>query len=131
MRHKTKQNGISVYKNKNILKMGIESINIGGLIKEKVRERGMSIVQFAETIHKDRSGVYRIFNSQTIDTDLLVRISNVLDYNFFAEYCVGNSGKHPCSYLVITHENDNWRIYPLPTELQEHIAAHITKNSSS
>ncbi len=108
--------------------MVIENIHIGMLIKEKVKKKGMTIMQFARSIHKDRSGVYRIFNSANIDTDLLVRISNILDYNFFAEYCVGeaHSRSHHC--LVVAQEKDSWKVFPLPGDLQELIMSKIEDN---
>lgn len=108
--------------------MIIENIHIGMLIKARVKKKGMTIMQFAQSIHKDRSGVYRIFNSPNIDTDLLIRISNILDYNFFAEYCVGDAYSRSCPCLIVTQEKDNWTVFPLPDELQDLIMSKLDNN---
>lgn len=61
-------------------------IHIGSKIKEIVKQRGITTVEFAEHINYSRRNVYSIFKKESIDTDLLVRISEFLEYNFFEEY---------------------------------------------
>ena len=46
----------------------------------------MKITSFARELGFDRKRIYSIFNSKSIDTDLLVQISKILDYNFLIEY---------------------------------------------
>jgi plasmid maintenance system antidote protein VapI len=64
-----------------------KEINIGSLIRKTVKERQISVKCFAEKLGKDRSTVYDIFNRTSIDTDTLVRISEILEYNFFLSFC--------------------------------------------
>lgn len=45
----------------------------------------MSIAEFATRINRTRPTVYDIFNRKSIDTDLLIRISEVLHYDFLRE----------------------------------------------
>jgi len=51
-----------------------------------MEERKISISQFAKAIRCSRANVYNIFSAKSIDTDRLILISNVLDYDFLGEY---------------------------------------------
>ncbi len=67
--------------------MTIERQNIGKLIKEQVKEKGMSQAEFARLIGMARQNVAKlVFEKKSIDTDLLCKISEVLDCNFFDYY---------------------------------------------
>ena len=59
---------------------------IGYLIRRKLDEQGRSVKEFAEAIGFRRTNVYRIFNQQSIDTELLLAISIYLHYDFFSLY---------------------------------------------
>lgn len=63
----------------------MKNIHIGSIIRSKLEESSLSIAEFAERINRTRPTVYDIFNRKSIDTDLLVKISEVLDYNFLQE----------------------------------------------
>lgn len=63
----------------------MKDIHIGSIIRSKLEESPLSIAEFAERISRTRPTVYDIFNRKSIDTDLLVRISEVLDYDFLRE----------------------------------------------
>ncbi|MDE6347648.1 MAG: transcriptional regulator [Bacteroides sp.] len=63
----------------------MKDIHIGSIIRCKLEESPLSIAEFAERINRTRPTVYDIFNRKSIDTDLLVRISEVLDYDFLRE----------------------------------------------
>lgn len=63
----------------------MKNIHIGSIIRNKLEESSLSIAEFAERINRTRPTVYDIFNRKSIDTDLLVKISEVLDYNFLQE----------------------------------------------
>ena len=43
------------------------------------------MVWFANHLSCDRTNVYRIFAKNSLDTELLTRISIILDHNFFAD----------------------------------------------
>lgn len=58
-------------------------IHIGRLIEEELRRQGRSVSWFAERLYCDRTNVYSIFKRKSLDTDLLLRISQILNYNFF------------------------------------------------
>lgn len=61
-------------------------IHIGKEIEEELRRQERSVSWLARKINCDRTNIYRIFHKQDIDTNLLMRISNVLNRNFFALY---------------------------------------------
>ena len=58
---------------------------IGSLIKEELERQERSISWFARKLSCDRSNVYRLFQKNSIDTELLTRISIILNRNFFVE----------------------------------------------
>lgn len=58
---------------------------IGKLIKEELEKQERSISWFARKLSCDRSNIYRLFQKDSIDTHLLLRISLLLGRNFFDE----------------------------------------------
>ena len=57
---------------------------IGILIKEELEKQERSITWFARKLSCDRSNIYRLFQKESIDTNLLVRISILLGNDFFS-----------------------------------------------
>ena len=64
------------------------TVEIGLKIKEIFDQRNMKLTDFADELGTVRQNVYRIFKKQHLDTGLLLKISQVLDHNFF-QYYVG------------------------------------------
>ena len=62
-----------------------QNIHIGQMIKTVFDNSGLSVSDFARRIHFERTTVYSIFERQTIDALLLVRISIVLNHNFLSD----------------------------------------------
>ena len=58
-------------------------MHVGNIIRQKVIEKGVTIVWLANQMSCTRTNVYKIFERKSIDTDTLVRLSHVLDYDFF------------------------------------------------
>ena len=61
-------------------------IHIGRKIQSVFNQSGLSVAQFARLLDIQRTRIYGIFNSKTLDIDLLCRISDVLHYDFISEY---------------------------------------------
>lgn len=59
-----------------------KDVHIGSEIARVVREKGISITEFAGMICCHRKNVYDIFTRKSIDIDRLIRISEVLDHDF-------------------------------------------------
>ena len=64
----------------------MHNLHIGNLIKEELLKQERTISWFARKLYCDRSNVYDIFKRESIDTELLMRISLILDYDFFLVY---------------------------------------------
>lgn len=62
-------------------------MHIGKLIREVYdrQPRTLTANRFADAINCRRANVYNIFSRPTIDTELLMRISQVLNHDFFAD----------------------------------------------
>ncbi len=61
-------------------------IHIGSIIKDKFDEMGLSVSWFSKQLCCDRTNVYSIFKRESIDTALLVKISSILNHDFFKYY---------------------------------------------
>ena len=61
-------------------------IQIGQLIKEKFHESKLSIEKFADLVGCKRDNVYDIFRRERINTDQLLKISKILQFDFFKKY---------------------------------------------
>lgn len=64
----------------------MEEVHIGKKIREKLDEQGRGVKWFSDRLGCCRDNVYKIFQRKYIDTGLLLKISQVLDYDFFADY---------------------------------------------
>lgn len=76
--------------------------SIGVLIKLKVAEKGLTVSEFARRINTNRNNVYDIFKRDSIDTLLLQKISEVLEYNFFLNFIKENSVSEPSANYIKT-----------------------------
>ncbi len=61
-------------------------IHIGHLIRQELIRQERSPSWLARKINCERTNIYDIFERVSINTDLLAKISRVLDYDFFALY---------------------------------------------
>ena len=64
----------------------IREIHIGKLIKAKMKEQGRTNVWLARQIPCSPNHLYKVYAKPAINTDLLKRISRILDYNFFEDF---------------------------------------------
>lgn len=70
---------------------------IGELIKEELEKQERSVSWLARKLSCDRSNIYRLFQKESIDTTLLLRISVILKRNFFNELSEQWQAKSPDS----------------------------------
>lgn len=59
---------------------------IGQAIKHVLKEKGCTVVWFAERLKCSRTNVYKIFEKRSIGTGELMKISLILGYDFFRLY---------------------------------------------
>lgn len=64
----------------------IDEPHIGKLIKAELTRQGRSITWLATQLGYSRQNAYKIFSRKWIYTDLLLKISDLLDYDFFKCY---------------------------------------------
>jgi len=62
-------------------------IHIGEIIKNKMEVEGKKVSWLAKNINCHRNSVYRIYNQEHLYSELLLKISVILQYNFFSHYC--------------------------------------------
>ena len=62
-----------------------KDVHIGTEIKRVLKERNMSVTEFAKRICCHRKNVYDIFNRKTLDIDRIISISELLNYDFIHE----------------------------------------------
>jgi plasmid maintenance system antidote protein VapI len=62
------------------------AVHIGKLIGKKIKEIGMSKSELSRRINVTPQNTHYILGKNSIDTDLLLRISRALDYDFFQHY---------------------------------------------
>lgn len=58
-------------------------MHIGHLIEKELKGQERTVTWFAKQLNCDRTNIYNIFNRVTIDTELLIHISKVLNKDFF------------------------------------------------
>lgn len=61
-------------------------MHIGQLIRQKMKEQHRSTVWLARQLSYSRTNVYKIYEKSSIDTEVLLRISAILGYDFFSTY---------------------------------------------
>lgn len=71
--------------------MKINKVNIGLAIEQRLNELNMSKAEFGRLIGIPQQNVNRILSRVSIDTEKLVEICEVLEYNFFKEYFDGSA----------------------------------------
>ena len=81
-------------------------IHIGTIIEGKLKEKSMTVTEFADKINRERSTVYDIFTRKSIDTELLVLISKALDYDFIRTVYYGEETSPTVFIAVKTKEQD-------------------------
>lgn len=60
--------------------------HIGQMIKVVLKSRHLSGAWLATRLGCDRTNVYKMFKKSTIDTQLLLKVSVILEYDFFGIY---------------------------------------------
>lgn len=69
------------------MKVELKSIHVGQAIDKRRKELKMSKTALGERIGVRQQHVNRILQRDTMETARLIRVCQVLDYNFFALFC--------------------------------------------
>lgn len=62
------------------------AVHIGNIIHEKVKGSVLSVKEIAKRINKSENTLYDIYKRDSVDTELLLKLSEILSFNFFARY---------------------------------------------
>ncbi len=79
-------------------------IHIGNEIKKIAEKKGMCAIELGKRINRNRTNVYDIFKRNAIDTQLLIMISQALEYNFFEHYVLRQPKKTTSTRLTFEIE---------------------------
>jgi len=62
----------------------MKTINLGLLIQARVKEKGMTVTDFARELGCCRRNAHDIFKRESFNTEKLKRISKILEYDFIS-----------------------------------------------
>jgi DNA-binding Xre family transcriptional regulator len=62
------------------------AIHIGKIIAQKAKAKSITPTSLGELVNTSPQNIHAIFKRQTIDTGLLLKLCEALNYNFFSEY---------------------------------------------
>lgn len=60
-----------------------EELHFGHLIKDLLKSEGRSVSWFAERMKCDRRNMYKILERSYLDSNFIIRASEILDHDFF------------------------------------------------
>ena len=85
--------------------MKIERVHLGKIIQEKMEERGLIKAQFAKLIGIKRQNIDKtVFEKESLDTNMLCKISEVLDCNFFYYFMIDKKNTQTDIKATVTIE---------------------------
>jgi len=88
-------------------------VNIGREIGIVMSQRGMNHIEFARLLgFKTNNRMKRIFKSEGINTELLIRICKALKYNFFKLYMEEMKKELPVEQQVIGNQSSVEKEHP-------------------
>jgi len=93
----------------------IRNIHIGTIIQEKLTEKSITVTEFAAKINKERSTIYDIFERKSIDTELLIKISKAMDYDFIRKIYYEEETS-PTLFIAVKTTEDEVKKIDLPEE---------------
>lgn len=97
--------------------------HLGKLIAGVIEEKGISKAEFSRRVGTSRQNVVLILRKQRLDTELLWKISNALNTNFFHLFSEGYSQANP------THSVKNTSgMIQIQLELSDQKLAQLTTN---
>ena len=70
---------------KDRMKLAIKELSIGRRIREELRRQGRTVSWLARQLCMERTSLYYTFRQNSIDTEMLLRISFFLNHNFLQD----------------------------------------------
>ena len=69
------------------LELSIADLQIGKRIQNELKEQGRSVSWLARQLGMERTSLYYTFRQNSIDLELLMRISFIVEHNFLQDVC--------------------------------------------
>ncbi|SFN95204.1 hypothetical protein SAMN05421594_4852 [Chryseobacterium oleae] len=66
--------------------MDLKNLNIGSMIKDRVAENGIEMSRICKFLNTSENEVLNMYQSSSLDTELLLRWAKLLEYDFFRLY---------------------------------------------
>ena len=82
----TKNNILPISKGER-LELSIADLQIGKRIQNELKEQGRSVSWLAKQLGMERTSLYYTFRQNSIDMELLLRISFIVEHNFLQDVC--------------------------------------------
>ena len=88
-----------------IMDIDFKKIHIGSCIKEQVIQKDISMERICNFFKTGEQEIIRMYEEKSIDTDLLLKWSKLLEYDFFRLYVT-----HLLLYDGISHTKNNKKV---------------------
>ena len=97
----------------------MKNIQLGSIIKQKFQETSITVEEFAEKINCERTTVYDVFKRKSVDSELLIKISEALNFDFYNEIYFNKQTNNFSKKVLIAFEVEEKNIdkLNLPDEL--------------
>jgi transcriptional regulator with XRE-family HTH domain len=102
-------------------------VDIGHKIKEVFDAQHMKLTDFADQLGTVRQNVYRIFKKRHLDTGLLLKISQVLNHNFFQYYIAAPQNDHEQESEQVTRLRSDFIEYQRQLDLAKKEIDYLRK----
>ncbi|MFY1047172.1 transposase [Chryseobacterium sp. GP-SGM7] len=93
--------------------MDFKNIHIGEIIKIKVKESGIEMSRICNFLKSDEYGIASMYESSSLNSDLLLQWSKLLKYDFFRYFSQHLILYAPVNNTVI-HQNSPKKVSELP-----------------
>lgn len=87
------------------MKFNFKKIHIGSLLHKTVKERDIGEVRICNFFHLEYSEIDKMYHSESIDTELLLKWCKLLDYDFFRLYSQHLILYSPPANVKVKNEN--------------------------
>ena len=62
-----------------------KNLHIGNMIQQEMENQGRTVAWLAKSIYCEKSNIYKLFKRESIGSDQLMRISEVMGHDFLSD----------------------------------------------
>lgn len=63
----------------------MQKVHVGNMIKAVMEEQGRNVSWLAQKLHCHRSNVYKIYEKADLNSDIIFKVSQILQHDFFTD----------------------------------------------